>query len=796
MATASTAKKSEKVAAPRKAKAKAASVEAPKGDKKALVIVESPSKAKTIQKYLGRSYIVKASVGHIKDLPKSKLGVETDKNFKADYQLIPGKKKVLEELHKAWLRVPELFIATDPDREGEAIAWHLRDELKPMGKGKKIHRILLNAITKGAILEALDNPTTLNEEKYNAQQTRRILDRLVGYKISPLLWDKVKRGLSAGRVQSVSLRLVVDREREIQKFKPVEYWQVEGLFSKGGKRFSTRLFKVNGEDPELPNQKLVDELLASVKSGSFQVTSIELKERRRRPQAPFITSRLQQDAARRLGFSAKKTMTLAQRLYEGVDLGDLGTSGLITYMRTDSVRVEPGALASVREYIGQTFGKDYVPASPNEYKTKKNAQDAHEAIRPTSLQFDPERVRGFLENDEYRLYQLIWNRFVASQMEAAVYDQTAIDVTTKRSKGGDVIFRVSGSVIKFAGFTKVYGVDREEAAADDKDDDHALDIPKLSEGDAVKLEEFLPTQHFTQPPPRYADASLIRELEDKGIGRPSTYASILSNLQDREYIEKRENRFYPSELGTVVTDLLIEAFPEILDVEFTAGMENQLDDVEEGKAEYHELLKKFWKPFEKTLERAKKHMKNVKAQEVPTDIDCPKCNAKMVIKWGRQGSFLACSRYPDCKSTQDFKKDDAGKIIIVPKEFTDKKCEKCSNPMVVKSGKFGKFLACSDYPACKSTAPFTIGVHCPVCADGEIAQKQSRYRRIFFSCNRWPKCDFAAWDKPIDKKCPQCGFAILTEKTTKRAGLIHKCVKKECGYFEVIDPNAGRVAAQ
>ncbi|MCM2277293.1 MAG: type I DNA topoisomerase [Oligoflexia bacterium] len=760
--------------------------------KKALVIVESPSKAKTIQKYLGREYIVKASVGHIKDLPKSKLGVDVKKGFEPDYQLIPSKTKVIEDLKKASEKVPVLYLATDPDREGEAIAWHINEELK--ARGKKVHRVLFNAITKPAIIEAMGNPQKLNSDMYHAQQARRILDRLVGYKISPLLWDKVRRGISAGRVQSVALRLIVDRETEIKAFKPEEYWSIEGTFAKDGVEFKSRFFKIDGKDPELPNRQAVDDILNAMQGASWTVASIEQKERSRKPAAPFITSRLQQEAARKLGFSAKKTMTLAQRLYEGVDLSDLGTHGLITYMRTDSVRTEPGALEAVREHIKATYGAAALPAEANVYKSRKSAQDAHEAIRPTSLEFHPERVQGFLDKDEFRLYQLIWNRFVSSQMKPAVYDLTAIDISARDKKGREQQFRTTGSVLKFAGFTAVYG----ESDEDDKEgssEGGVLKLPALEEGDKVRNQGTEPAQHFTQPPPRYTDASLIRDLEEKGIGRPSTYASILSNIQDREYVEKRENKYFPSELGTVVTELLVASFPDILNSEFTSEMEDQLDGIEEGKSDWKKTLGKFWKPFEKTLEQAKKNMKNVKRQEVPTDIKCEKCQHTMVIKWGKLGSFLACSNYPECKNTQDFKKDDQGRIVIIPKEFTDKKCEKCSNPMVIKSGKFGKFLACSDYPNCKSTQPFTLGIPCPECKVGEIAQRQSRYRRLFYSCNTWPKCNFAMWDKPLNTPCPKCAFPILSEKITKRAGLMHKCVKKECGFIDVIDPDAGKAPA-
>jgi DNA topoisomerase-1 len=763
--------------------------------KKALVIVESPSKAKTIQKYLGREYIVKASVGHIKDLPKSKLGVDPKKGFEPDYQVIPTKVKVIEELKKASKLVPELYLATDPDREGEAIAWHIQEELK--ARGKKFHRVLFNAITKPSVLEAMNNPQKLNSDKYHAQQARRILDRLVGYKISPLLWDKVKRGISAGRVQSVALRLVVDREAEIKVFKPEEYWEVHGVFAKDGTSFSAKLFKTDGKDPTLPNQASIDQFLEDLKNAHWTVHSMDQKERSRKPSPPFITSKLQQDAARKLGFSAKKTMTLAQQLYEGIDLGDLGTHGLITYMRTDCVRSDPPAIQAARELIERQYGKNYLPSEPNIYKSKKNAQEAHEAIRPTSLEYDPERIQHFLEKDSFRLYQLIWNRFISSQMNPAVYDQTSVDLTAKDRQNRLQQFRATGSVLKFAGFTAVYMEGFEEGdKTDSESQEGALKLPKIQPGDSVENKEITPSQHFTQAPPRYTDASLIRDLEEKGIGRPSTYASILSNIQDREYVEKREGRYYPSELGTVVTELLTASFPDILNSEFTASMENQLDDIEEGNADWKKTLGKFWKPFEKTLEVAKKQMKNLKQQEVPTDIQCEKCQHHMVIKWGKLGSFLACSNYPDCKNTQDFRKDDQGKIVIIPKEFTDKKCEKCQKPLVVKNGKYGKFLACSDYPNCKFTQAITMGIPCPTCKDGEIAQKRSKYGRFFYSCNRWPNCNFAIWDKPITQACPKCKFPILTEKITKRAGLMHKCSQKECDFLEIIDPNYGKAPAE
>jgi len=751
--------------------------------KKALVIVESPSKAKTIQKYLGREYIVKASVGHIKDLPKSKLGVDPAKNFKVDYQIIPSKVKIIEELKKAAGLVPDLYLATDPDREGEAIAWHISEELK--ARGKKFHRILFNSITKNAVVEAMKHPQQLDEHKYHAQQARRVLDRLVGYKISPLLWDKVRRGLSAGRVQSVAVRMIVEREAEVKAFKPEEYWEIEAVFNQSGTDFTAKLAKINGKEPEISDKAAAEALVGALNKCSYKIASIEQKERTRKAFAPFITSRLQQDAARKLGFSAKKTMTLAQSLYEGVDLGDMGLHGLITYMRTDSVRIDPTAIQAVREHISAVYGREYLPDEPNVFKSRKSAQDAHEAIRPTSLDFAPDKIKDFLDKDAFRLYQLIWNRFVASQMNPAVYDQTTIDVTTRDEKDRDFIFRATGSVMKFPGFTAVYGMSEQD---EEEESDRALAIPKdLKEGSTVNAGPFDPSQHFTQPPPRYTDASLIHDLEENGIGRPSTYASILSNILDREYVEKRENRYYPSELGVVVNELLVASFPDILNAEFTADMENQLDDIEEGKVEWKKILGDFWKPFEKILEKAKEQMKNVKRQEVRTNLNCERCSHTMVIKWGRTGSFLACSNFPDCKNTQDFKKDDQGNIVIVPKEVTNKKCEKCGSAMVVKTGKFGKFLACNDYPNCKFTMPVSLEIACPDCQVGEIVQKQSRFQRVFYSCKRWPDCKFAVWYKPLRKPCPKCGAPILLEKLTKRQGLLHVCYKKECGYIETVE---------
>ncbi len=770
----------------KKTPAKSAKNEKPKksatGKKQGLVIVESPSKAKTIQKYLGRNFIVKASVGHIKDLPKSQLGVDLDHDFKPVYQTIKGKDKVIEDLKEAAERVDAVYLAPDPDREGEAIAWHIAQEM-PKKMAKVTKRVLFNAITKASILEALNHPIDLDVRKFHSQQARRILDRLVGYKISPLLWDKVRRGLSAGRVQSVAVKMIVDRESEIKKFKAEEYWTIDLKFQKDQKPFIAKLAKINGEDPVLPNEATVRTLVQNTQDAPFVVSKVETKERSRKPLAPFNTSKLQQEASSKFGFSAKKTMTIAQKLYEGIDLGEFGTHGLITYMRTDSVRIIPEAITEVRAYIEKNWGTTHLPSEPIVYKSRKSAQDAHEAIRPTSLEFHPSIVEKAVDRDEFRLYQLIFNRFVSCQMANAVYDQTSMELTAVNTAKETVLARVSGSKLKFAGFTAVY-----EEAVEESTDDHSKEssqeLPDLTLSESYRANEFLPKQHFTQPPPRFSDASLVKALEENGIGRPSTYAAILSNIQDREYVEKRENRYYPSELGIVVTDLLEKAFPDIMNLEFTAAMENKLDGIEEGNTDWVDMMHEFWTPFSKTLERAKLQMKDIKSQEIPTKFNCEKCNAVMVIKWGKLGQFLACSNYPDCKQTADFKKDEHGEIYILEKQKSGKQCQKCNAEMLIKEGKFGKFLACERYPECKSTEAITIGVHCPTCKEGEITQRMSRFKRFFYGCNRYPNCTFASWDKPVARACPTCHYPILLDKNTKRDGHYFKCGNKECDYRE------------
>ena len=744
---------------------------------KSLVIVESPAKAKTIKKYLGSKYSVKASVGHVIDLPTKKLGVDVENGFKPEYEVIKGKKKVLDEIVAAAKTSDTVFLAPDPDREGEAIAWHIAEEIR--AKCKKscpdIHRVLFHEITKSAVQSALKDPQKLDKKLFEAQQARRILDRLVGYKISPLLWKNVRMGLSAGRVQSVAVRIVCEREAEIKKFKAEEYWSVVTKLEGSAKpAFEAKLAKVSGEKPKISNDKEAGKIVGDLKKEKFTLTSVNRQERRRHPVPPFITSKLQQEAARKLGYSAKKTMMLAQQLYEGVELADGETVGLITYMRTDSVRVAASAIEEVREYIVEKYGKKNLPDSANVYKTKKSAQDAHEAIRPTLMKNTPEAVEASLSKDQLRLYELIWKRFVASQMLPAIYDQTTFEI-----KAGLYELRATGSVLKFAGFMEVYleGVDEEAA----KDEEENASLPNLKDGELLKLREVIPNQHFTEPPPRFTEASLVKTLEELGIGRPSTYASIMSTIQDKKYVEKREGRFYPTRLGDVVNEILVKSFPEILDVKFTAQMEGELDDIEEGKLEWKQALEDFYKPFAKTLKKASSEMTDIKKKEISTELMCEKCGNPMVIKWGRHGEFLACSKYPECKNTKDFKQSAEGDIKVVKEETTDEVCPKCGAPMTIKRGRFGKFLACTKYPECKTTKAISIGIKCPLC-DGPLVERRSKKGKVFYGCSTYPKCTFASWQKPVNEKCPECGGAYLVEVFKKDGPPGIKCPQKGCPY--------------
>ncbi len=788
---------------PKKAKAVRAkkAPAAPKRARKAdggpsLVVVESPAKAKTIKKYLGRSFDVRASVGHVKDLPKSKMGVDIEKGFTPEYDVIKGKAKVLSEIKRAARDASRVFLATDPDREGEAIAWHIAEEIGAEGGNGRVRRVLFNEITKNAIQKAIQNPIDLDRKKFDSQQARRILDRLVGYQISPILWKKVRRGLSAGRVQSVAVRLVVEREREIEAFKPEEYWTLDAdLAARLPPEFTAKLARVDGHKADLKDEATTKALQADVEKARFVVETVERKERRRNPPPPFTTAKLQQEAANRLGFTAKKTMTLAQRLYEGIELGD-ETVGLISYMRTDSVRLSTEAVDAARSHIAERYGKDHLPEAPNVYKTKaKSAQEAHEAIRPTDLAWAPERVAPFFEQmgerDMYRLYELVWNRFVACQMVPAVYDQTAADISAGRA-----LFRATGSILKFPGYLAVYGAKppEEEAGAEEEKKEEGeregekkneeRKLPPLEKGEELRLVQLHPEQHFTQPPPRYNESSLVKEMEQRGIGRPSTYAAILETIQEKTYVEKVEKNFKPTHLGLLVTDELVRAFPREMDVAFTAGMEERLDEIEEGTAGWQAVLSDFYDTFKEDLAKAEVSMRDVKRQEIETDLVCEKCGTrKMVIKWGRNGEFLACPGYPECRNTMNFRRED-GKIVP-EKEVevpVDEKCPDCGAAMVMKRGRFGRFLACTRYPECKGTKPVSIGVTCPKGCGGYISEKRSRRGRTFYGCSSYPKCDFVAWDRPRNEPCPTCGSAYLLDKYSKRTGPFIACPNKECDY--------------
>lgn len=754
------------------------------GPAKGLVVVESPAKAKTLKKYLGKNFDVKASVGHILDLPKSNLGVDLEHDFHPTYELIKGKSKVVDELKKAALNAKKIYLAADPDREGEAIAWHIIEVLKL--SEDQVHRVLFHEITKPAVLKAIENPVRMSKERYESQQARRVLDRLVGYKISPLLWTKVRRGLSAGRVQSVAVRMIVEREKEVLAFQPKAYWTVEALVESSGKTFPARLVRVGDQKVErtdIDKEDWANEIVEDANSANWKITGVTQKQRRRNPDPPFITSTLQQEASKRLYFSAKKTMTLAQQLYEGIELGELGAQGLITYMRTDSTRLSDDAVKQARDIVLKILGKEYLPKTPLEYRNKKNAQDAHEAIRPTSVEFTPEVVKPFLENDQFRLYELIWKRYLASQMEQAVFDQTSVDIEARAKNGKGYGFRANGSILRFDGFLVMWQSD--EKAADEAD---AVNLPDLNQASPLNNKGVKNDKHFTQPPPRYSESALIKELEEKGIGRPSTYASILSTIQDRKYVEKRDNRFYPTELGNIVTELLIQSFAEILDVKFTANLEDQLDQIEEGKLNWVKTLKDFYVPFEKELATAAEKMRNIKREETVTELKCPKCEKPVILKWGKNGKFAACQGYPDCRFTSEYALDDEGKVKLVAQQTTEEKCPACSAPMMVKTGRFGKFLACSTYPTCKTTKAITTGIECPDCKKGELSEKRTRFGKVFYSCTQYPNCKYAMWDKPIKgRACPECKNPFLAEHYTKKEGASIRCPNKECGFTEKVE---------
>ncbi len=768
---------------------------------KSLVIVESPTKEKTINKFLGTDFIVKSSMGHVKDLSKKEMGVDIENNFKPHYVTIAKQKKNLSNLKAEAKKVEAIYIATDPDREGEAIGWHIAEELQE--DGKLIHRVTFNEITRSAVLEAIQHPRELDEKKYNAQQARRILDRLVGFQISPILWKTVTRGLSAGRVQSVAVRLICEREELIQAFKAEEYWSLIAHLMADGKKFDAKLIKADDKRIGSPldknaniisNQAEADQILKDLTNAQYVVESVTKKQQLRNPYAPFITSTLQQEASRKLGFSASWTMRTAQELYEGVEIGTEGAVGLITYMRTDSTRISNEAITQVQPYIAEKYGKEFVPDSPRFYASKKgNVQDAHEAIRPSGFDREPESIKKYLSKDQYRLYKLIWERFVACQMKSAVLDVTTVDI-----KANQFLFRATGSIVKFPGFMQVYLEGKDDDRAEEHEGETEGLLPDLKENQAVQLEKLEPKQHFTEPPPRYTEATLVKELEEKGIGRPSTYATIVQTITKRKYAEKVKGRFHPTDLGKVVTKLLIESFPVILDVKFTAHMEDDLDEIEDGKMDWVDALKEFYGPFKKALETAPEVILSKKQSLITaTDEKCEKCGSPMVLRFGRFGSFLACSKYPECKTTKNIQsqKDKAYQKNVIPSDVELGKCPKCGSDLVVKNGRYGHFIACSNYPTCEYIKQDTTGVRCPEDGgEGEIVVRRSKRGKIFYSCNRYPKCKFASWDKPIPEKCPNCDSLYLVEKIGKDKKVTIKCPNKKCKYKRTVESDEPAVA--
>ncbi len=818
---------------------------------KNLVIVESPAKAKTINKYLGPDYTVMASIGHIKDLPAKELGVDVENNFEPTYEVIPdtkkrNNKKIVSDLKKAAKTSESIYLAADPDREGEAICQHLAEELVPKRSDKGVYRVMFNEITKNAIKEAFNHPKSVNKDLVDAQQTRRILDRLVGYKVSPILWKTIGGKLSAGRVQTVAVRIVVDREREIEAFVSTEYWTlVANLTAALPPNFDARLYKIEDKtlktgkfDEDLKNneihvrtEKESADIVAEVEKQDFIVDSVTTKERKRNPTPPFITSKLQQEASRKFGFPVKKTMMLAQKLYEGIELGSEGAVGLITYMRTDSTRVSEAALEEVRGFVGGEYGGTYLPEKPNFYRTKKDAQDAHEAIRPTDVRRTPESLKNMLGPDELKLYRLIWQRFVASQMSPAIFDQTTIDIAA-----GRFTFRATGSVQKFDGFLKVYQEGRDDKPADEEDDENRS-LPLVKGGEKLKLNGLSPEQHFTEPPPRYSEATLVKALEEKGIGRPSTYAAIMTTIQDREYVEKIEGRFHPTPLGITVNDLLVESFDNIFNTTYTARMEEELDSIEDGKLDWRNALSEFYGRFSKDLENAAETIKNKKKTSIPTDEVCERCGTGMVIKFGRFGQFLACGNYPECKNTREVaskraaagdervdEKGDGGEVEVPPCELCgrdmalkkgrfgsfygctgypecknirkiakgdqkpaapavtlDETCPKDGAHLVRREGRFGEFVSCSNYPKCDYIKRETLDVKCAKCG-GDIAVKKTKRGKVFYGCTNYPKCDEVFWDKPVAQSCPKCYALYVLEKTTKKDGTVRYCKNDDCDY--------------
>lgn len=752
---------------------------------KKLVVVESPAKARTINKYLGKDYRVEASMGHVRDLPEKELGVDVDGDFKPKYVILSGKKKIITHLKKEAQTAEVVYLAPDFDREGEAIGWHIQETI---GKGadKKTRRIVFNEITKSAILEAIQHPRDIDMDLVNAQQARRILDRLVGYKISPLLWTKVKRGLSAGRVQSVAVRMLCEREEEISGFVPREYWSIKALLQKGEYApFEAGLAQIEGEKAEIPDAESASRIENELRAAAFRVTKVETKEVRRRPYAPFITSTLQQEASRKLRMRPTRTMRLAQELYEGIEIPGEGSIALITYMRTDSVRISKEAQEAALQFILERYGREYYPPNHvNIFKNKRDSQDAHEAIRPTSMEWTPERLAPHLSNEHLQLYTLIWNRFLSSQMGPAIYDQTTIEIEA----GTKYLLRATGSVLRMRGFLILY---KEESEDNGKGDDGDTSFPPVVENDALELKDVLPEQHFTKPPPRYTEASLIKALEERGIGRPSTYATIVDTIQKRKYVQREKGRLMPTDLGCTVNGLLVENFPKIMDIEFTAKMEEQLDEVEEGKVDWQKLLGNFYGPFEDSLATASHQMRNIKKEGVPTEEVCENCGRPMVIRWGRYGKFLACTGYPECKTTKKINDDGSAASQQEAQQLVEgKTCPTCGGALVVKTGRMGRFISCSNYPECKTTMPLGIGVACPDGCGGEVVERRSKRGRVFYSCSRYPDCKFASWSKPAGKGCPLCGGNYLVEQYTRDGKHLLKCPRKGCSYKEEIKSEA------
>jgi len=775
---------------------------------KNLVIVESPAKTRTLKKFLGRQYAVEASLGHIRDLAKGKkrdIGVGED--YEPRYEILSEKKDVVKKLRKAAEDAETVYLAPDPDREGEAIAWHIAAVLDK--DPAAVRRVTFNEITKGAVLKALENPGQIDLRKVDAQQARRILDRMMGFRLSPLLWEKIKQGLSAGRVQSVALKMVCDRQAEIDAFVSEEYWLLGAdLKADQPPPFHARLHRIDGKKAEVDNGELAAKIVRDLESGRFVVGKVERKESKQRPQPPFITSRLQQEAARRFGFSVKRTMALAQGLYEGRDVGDHGSIGLITYMRTDSTRIADEALDAVRQTIGSTYGADAVPEAPNRYASKKGAQDAHEAIRPTTFDLPPDAVRDYLKADEHKLYKLIWDRFIASQMKPAVFDVTQADI-----ENGPYVLRVTGKVLKSRGFLAVYheAPDEETPTGENGAADDAAEgmLPPLREGQALELQKVVSEQKFTQPPAQYSEATLVKALEENGIGRPSTYATILSTITDRNYVDKVETRFRPTPLGKVVNTMLQKGFNDIINEGYTASLEEQLDEIEDGRLPWKQALAEFDLKFSRDLETAGEQMPNVKRDGIPLDEVCPEDGGPLLMRFGRYGAFIACANYPECKYTRNVEDTPAaastdgngseaaaGTAAAAPEEEIPP-CEKCGKPMALRRSRFGTFYGCTGYPECKNlrkpgkqaaaAEPKLTGVTCPECKKGDILEKSSRRGKTFWSCSRFPDCKFALWKKPIPKECPQCGAAFLLEKVTKRHGTQLICNTEGCGYVEDVE---------